>query len=190
MVQHISLPVVVALLLCKTDCLSPSVMKKGVCSHFLFLFLRRHWEVKAPSPPALLMMTKWSAPTRRRLPSTWLVAKLTNLVSVFKLKSGVEKKNVSWLLFIYLFIFCCRSLTHLVQWKCPVWLQSVPSNRPCCPQRSATSWTTGWTAPFLFGKVKAASQAPEHSAVVIPLNQITSLRAKSSSHYVYLCSFI
>lgn len=103
MVQHISLPVVVALLLFKTDCLSPSMMKKGVRSHFWFLSLRRNWEVKAPSPPALLMMTKWSAPTRRRLPSTWLVAKLTNLVSVFKLKPGVEKKNVSWLLFIYLF---------------------------------------------------------------------------------------
>lgn len=105
MVQHISLPAVVALLLCKTDCLSPSVMKKGVRSHFLFLLLRRNWEVKAPSPPALLMMTKWSHPTRRRLPSTWLVAKLTNLVSVFKLKPGVEKKKcLGSCLFIYFFL--------------------------------------------------------------------------------------
>lgn len=80
-------------LLCKGDCLSPPVMKKSLFGHFLFPLSRRNWEIKAPSLPALPMMTRWSAPTRRRLPSTWSGVKLTHLVFVFYLEPGVEKKT-------------------------------------------------------------------------------------------------
>lgn len=50
--------------------------------------------------------------------------------------------------------FSFRSQMHLALWRCHLWLHPVPSNRPCCLQRSATSWTTGWTRPSLCGKVQ------------------------------------
>lgn len=71
----------------------PSMMEKSLLGHFLFPLLRRNWEIKAPSRPALLMMTSWSVATRRRLPSTWLGVKLTHWVTVFYLKPAVQKKQ-------------------------------------------------------------------------------------------------
>lgn len=57
-VQHISLSGQLWLtLLCKNHYLLLLVMSKEVHSH-LFPLLCRHWVLKRPSPPALLMMRK------------------------------------------------------------------------------------------------------------------------------------
>lgn len=75
--HHISLSGLLWLtLLCKNNYLSLLVMSKEVHGH-LFPLLCRHWVLKRTSPPALLMMRMWTAATRRRVPSTWLVMKLT-----------------------------------------------------------------------------------------------------------------
>lgn len=64
--------------------------------------------------------------------------------------------KLMYLLISHLGVFC-RSPMPLALWSRRWWPRPAPSNRPCWPLRSATSWTTEWTRTSSYGKVGYSS---------------------------------